>query len=380
MRLETVNVITTASLPWRTGTAILALLRAHYLAERGLDVRLYIPWIPVKQQALLFGETGTFDSFEAQEHCIRSHLPKASSSSLQIEFYPATYKAKLGSILPTCSLDRRVRFCDWLLLEEPEHLNWKHPWSSFGKRATRVTGIVLTNYHYYMNQAMPDKPLLPWLMDQYNRWLIQHHCDDIIRPSSAIPHYLNSQVFHLNGIHPSFFETPLVNPDLNRIYFMGKLIWDKGFRELINLLSVSEIREIDVYGEGKDKAAIDALARSRGIQLQFKGNSVTPPEDLQGYKIFINVSRSEIICTTTAEALGQGRFVILPTNPGNNGYYKFKNCLVYASPQEFNDQLKYALENSPIQDAQVKSLTWEAATDRLLQYYQKVVTCGYIPS
>ncbi len=312
-----------------------------------------------------------FNSSEAQEKCVRSYLPNPDCASLRIEFYPATYVEWLGGILPTCSLPGKVRVCDWLILEEPEHLNWIRPWNRFHKRASRVTGILMTNYYFYAKHTVPNMPFLSWLFDRYNRWLTRHHCDDIIRTSSVYPDFPNSQQFYVNGIHPSFLETPLANLNSNKIYFMGKIIWEKGFHELIDLLSSSKIHEMDIFGPDGDRDAIETYAKSKGIRFHYKGQAANPAIDLREYKIFINTSRSEAICTTTAEALGQGRFVIIPDNIANDWFFKFQNCLVYSSPQEFNHHLKYALGHSPVEDSDIKKLTWEAATDRLLQFYDQ---------
>ncbi len=368
--LKTINIIATAAFPWRTGTAILALFRAFYLAEKGLDVILYIPWLIPAEQALLFEKNLSFTSPEQQEAYIRAYLPQSETSLLQIEFYPATYNASFGSILPTCQLSKIIRYCDWLILEEPEHLNWKHPWNQFKKQASRVTGIVLTNYPYYCQQAFPRIPFFSWLLKYYNQWLITHHCDDVILLGSALAYLPHAQQINSSGIHPSFFTTRPIKPHSKTIYFIGKLIWEKGFCELIDYLSHTETQAIDVYGTGKDQKAIADYAQEYNLSLNFKGTSVDPAHDLKDYKIFINTSRSETVCTTTAEALGQGKFVIIPEIPGNDAFYPFKNCLTYSSPKEFEEQLKFALKNIPEIDEQIQSLTWDAAIDRLLQYYQ----------
>ncbi len=367
--LKTINIVATGAFPWRTGTAILALNRAFYLAQRGLDVRLYVPWIPPADQELVFGDKTSFDSFKEQESCMRSYLQE-ECPSLGIEFYPARYKSNWGSILPNYAISKRIRDCDWLILEDPEHLNWKHPWNRFRKRASRVTGIVLTNFLYYFKFRFRYMPFIVRTFNHYNRWLIRHHCDDVILHSHAHLPLPTSQYLNTSGIHHSFFHIPM-KPDAKKIYFMGKLLWEKGYRELVDLLATTEIREIDIFGMGSEQDVIDAYAKSKGITFHYKGNSKNPAEDLEAYKIFINASRSDANCTTTLEALGQGRFVIIPMVPGNDEFYKFKNCLAYASPQEFRNKLKFALEHSPVKDEQINSLTWEAATDRLLGYYEQ---------
>lgn len=203
-RLQTVNIVTTAAYPWYTGTAILPLLRAYYLSLRGVNVTLYIPFVAPKHQAQIFGIDTCFTSPAAQEEYIRDYLPGPESPSLTIEFYPGTYVKLFGSIIPACRLDRKISACDWLILEEPEHLNWFHPWSRFRKCAPRVTGNILTNYFYFWSGALPLLPFLPWLMERYNHLLVRHHCDDVMILSNQMKALKGAKLMYSSGIHPSF--------------------------------------------------------------------------------------------------------------------------------------------------------------------------------
>jgi len=89
---------------------------------------------------------------------------------------------------------------------------------------------------------------------------------------------------------------------------------------------------------------------------------------LSEYKVFVNPSESEVLCTTTAEALAMGKFIIIPVHPSNTFFMQFDNCLSYSNKLEFVANLHWALHNepSPLKSEQRRLLTWEAATERLV--------------
>jgi digalactosyldiacylglycerol synthase len=134
------HIVTTASLPWFTGTAVNPLLRAAHLYQRMQElqqqqqpreattaVTLVVPWLEERDdQKRLYGRI--FRDCREQEDCIREFLNKnanmeAASRGLQIRWYPARYHAGLGSIfamgdiLECCKSDT----LDVCILEEPEH-------------------------------------------------------------------------------------------------------------------------------------------------------------------------------------------------------------------------------------------------------------------
>ncbi|CAM9727529.1 unnamed protein product, partial [Discosporangium mesarthrocarpum] len=122
-------VVTTASLPWMTGTSINPLLRAAFLT-RGRDpgmVTLMVPFLTREEQPKLFPPGVIFETPEEQEESVRLWLREAGlekeSNRLRLLFYPGRYHSEYGSIFPMGDLTQLVPVeeADLCILEEPEH-------------------------------------------------------------------------------------------------------------------------------------------------------------------------------------------------------------------------------------------------------------------
>jgi hypothetical protein len=107
--------------------------------------------------------------------------------------------------------------------------------------------------------------------------------------------------------------------------------------------------------------------RRKPIPAKFPGR--VDHAEVKDYSVFVNPSTSEVLCTTTAEALAMGKFAVIPVHPSNAFFLKFPNCLAYRNKFEFVANLRWALTHDPepLSPALAREFTWEAATERFLQ-------------
>ena len=126
-------IITTACLPWMTGTSINPLLRAAYLAKDRAPgkITLMVPWLQAEQQELTYPNDIRFNTPEEQKAYVKKWLVEnakmpSAAEKLDIVFYAATYHDEYQSIFPMGDITALIpdEQADVCLLEEPEHLNW----------------------------------------------------------------------------------------------------------------------------------------------------------------------------------------------------------------------------------------------------------------
>jgi digalactosyldiacylglycerol synthase len=223
-------------------------------------------------------------------------------------------------------------------------------------------------------------------------WMCRAHCHRIIKLSGTLDKMAPEKelVENVHGVRETFLDVgrnvrkrlkqstaatdPVFGAEVEpKIYFIGKLLWSKGLGSLMELLKYAEesagvkgIR-VDMYGGGPDMEAARAKSEKLELDMPFHGPLDHAELDYT-HKIFVNPSTSEVLCTTSAEALAMGKFVILPSHPSNDFFIQFPNCLPYATKEEFVGNLYYAMTHSPepLSDAYLHALSWEAATDRLI--------------
>uniref|UniRef100_A0A7S3QTS2 Digalactosyldiacylglycerol synthase n=1 Tax=Dunaliella tertiolecta TaxID=3047 RepID=A0A7S3QTS2_DUNTE len=382
-----VAIVTTASLPWLTGTAVNPLLRAAYLASEGnRKVTLVLPWLSPTDQGRVFPGSMQFESPEQQESFVREWAQKRTGldCNFKVTFYPGRYAAEKGSILPVGDITSVIpdHEADVAVLEEPEHLNWYHHGTRWTDKFNHVVGVMHTNYLDYARRE-DNGNVKEMLLKHINAWVCRVHCHKVIKLSDAVQPLPRQDTMFIHGVSPAFLRVGEAKAEAARqgqqpfkkgVYFLGKVLWAKGYTELLDRLNEHERRTgehvpVDVYGTGPDAKAVEEEARRRRLCMHFNPGRDHADQSIQDYKVFVNPSLSDVVATTTAEALAMGKWVVCADHPSNKFFGRFNNCLIYRDSEEFSRCLKRALaeEPKPLSHEDLHQLTWEAATDRFLE-------------
>ena len=287
------------------------------------------------------------------------------------------------------------------ILEEPEHLNWYNrpkgvsPWTS---KFRHCVGVIHTNYKAYaLNHGRAGVLTAP-ILAGVNRLVVANNCHRVVKLSGVLQEFGGSEVVeNVHGIRQAYLDEGRRRHFRRRggrgggggrAYFIGKLLWAKGFDRLLELQSsfrdrTGEYFDIDVYGSGPDEDHIkEAFLSSSGdrttnrwklspdrgakIPANFMGRADHASLAGDEYGIFVNPSVTEVLCTTTAEAAAMGKWVVIPSHPSNAFFERFDNCLLYRNRREFVSKLKHAKTTPPpvLAEEAARELSWGAATDR----------------
>ncbi|KAF8088865.1 hypothetical protein N665_0528s0023 [Sinapis alba] len=382
-----VAIVTTASLPWMTGTAVNPLFRAAYLAKsEKQSVTLVVPWLCESDQELVYPNNLTFSSPEEQESYIRNWLEEriGFKADFKISFYPGKFSKERRSIFPAGDTSQFIpsKDADIAILEEPEHLNWYHHGKRWTDKFNHVVGIVHTNYLEYIKREKHGA-LQAFFVNHVNNWVTRAYCDKVLRLSGATQDLPKSVICNVHGVNPKFLMIgEKIAEERSRgeqafskgAYFLGKMVWAKGYRELIDLMAKHKSDlgsfNLDVYGNGEDAVEVQRAAQKLDLNLNFLKGRDHADDALHKYKVFINPSISDVLCTATAEALAMGKFVVCADHPSNEFFRSFPNCLTYKTSEDFVNKVKEAMskEPLPLTPEQMYNLSWEAATQRFMEY------------
>ncbi|KAK8565839.1 hypothetical protein V6N12_059388 [Hibiscus sabdariffa] len=384
-RKRHIAIFTTASLPWMTGTSVNPLFRAAYLAKDGeKKITLVIPWLSLKDQKLVYPNNTTFGSPSAQESYIRQWLEEriAFIAGFTIRFYPAKFAVDKRSILPVGDISEIIldEEADIAVLEEPEHLTWFHHGKRWKTKFRLVVGIIHTNYLEYVKREKNGQ-FRAFLLKYVNSWVVSIYCHKVIRLSAATQDYPRSIICNVHGVNPKFLETGKKRFEQqhgsNRAftkgaYYIGKMVWNKGYGELLKLLHDHQKElarfEVDLYGNGEDSDRVKEAASKLKLTVRVHPGRDHADPLFHDYKVLLNPSTTDVVCTTTAEALAMGKIVVCANHPSNDFFKQFPNCRIYDDENGFVEVTRRALgeEPVPLTAAQRYELSWEAATERFL--------------
>jgi len=125
---------------------------------------------------------------------------------------------------------------------------------------------------------------------------------------------------------------------------------------------------VDTYGSGPDYEAISAQIATEALPIEVHPGIDHAHPTLHGYRVFVNPSTSDVLCTATAEALAMGKKVLIPDHPSNRFFKQFSNTIMYDDPTELVPLLREALASEPLPMSPMEQyqLSWDAASERLL--------------
>jgi len=395
-----------------TGTSINPLLRAAYLAidRPPGKVTLMVPWLEMTDQNFTYPPSVRFNDPSEQERYVRDWLVKQVSKYLRvfkpchfssitqdinefqanlpiaaerldIRFYAGRYHDEFNSIFAMGDItdlipDNEADFC---VLEEPEHLNWyRAPFTTkaWTEKFRHVVGIMHTNYLVYARTISAGFIKEPFLY-VVNKAMCRAYCHKVIKLSNALQEFASEKEITCNvhGVREHYLkigDSAVAMGFSKGAYFVGKLIWPKGLDKLFALMKKMKARTgrafpVDIFGHGPHAEEIKEAAARADIDTYFHGGR--DHAQLTEYKVFVNPSISEVLCTTIVEALAMGKWVVCAKHPSNEFFEQFPNCLLFRTPEEFAANVIWALSNdpTPLTPEQRYTLSWEAATERLIQ-------------
>lgn len=372
-----------------TGTAVNPLFRAAYLSkDGGRNITLVIPWLSSNDQGLVYPGNITFKSPSEQETYVRQWLEERTSfkSAFSIRFYPGKFSSDKRSILPVGDIAELIsdEEADIAVLEEPEHLTWYHHGKRWKTKFRLVIGVIHTNYLEYVKREKNGR-MQAFLLKHINSWVVNIYCHKVIRLSAATQDYPNSIICNVHGVNPKFLEIGQKKMEQQQnegkafskgAYYIGKMVWSKGYKELLKLLGDHQKElpgfEIDLYGNGEDSDQVRKAAEKLELAIRVNPGRDHADPLFHDYKVFLNPSTTDVVCTTTAEALAMGKLVVCANHPSNDFFKQFPNCRQYNDSKGFVDATRKALSEEPAQmtDDLRYELSWEAATERFLKAAQ----------
>ncbi|CAE7856748.1 CKL4 [Symbiodinium microadriaticum] len=299
-----------------------------------------------------------------------------------------------------------------MLLLECERL-WIFYLARWTELYRHVIGVVHTNYQAYLEKMeyeglMSSATIRDSLFSTFTTMVCSAYCDVTIKLSSAGMSLPNEVKYNVHGVRKEFFEGARradvkrkrlrLKPQksANQVYFIGKAVKPKGWVRLIKLLGKLPAGEgwadfaVEGFGSGADAEEIQAMVKTLNEErktghpiMHMSAGLDHADKHFDQYKVLLNPSTTEMLCTVTAEALALGKRVVLPDH-SSNAYFKanFADRCHFFDLQElgsFEAALQEALGAegpTPLLAEAEEKLRWETASERFYDAAQVHVLSG----
>lgn len=87
--------------------------------------------------------------------------------------------------------------------------------------------------------------------------------------------------------------------------------------------------DMDILANRLAASQMQSFAKKRKLDMTFHGGRDHLDKSMHDYRVFVNPSKSDVVATTTAEALAMGKWVLVHDLPCNQFFSTFSNCLTY---------------------------------------------------
>lgn len=118
----------------------------------------------------------------------------------------------------------------------------------------------------------------------------------VLRLSAATQDLPRSVVCNVHGVNPKFLqvgEKKAAERESGQqafskgAYFLGKMVWAKGYKELIDLLAKHKDElggfKLDVFGHGEDSLEVQSTAQKLQLNMNFMEGRDHADDSLHGY-------------------------------------------------------------------------------------------------
>jgi len=363
--------------PSISGVGLNTIYHINELNRNGIkNIHFYIPWLEEKKQIKYFG----FNFTQSEQINLLINKYKLSKD-IKIHFYDAEFyviSLSGSGLLPINKIENICPKNSILIFEDPNL--YLSNCKNFNKyHFTLIISILHTNYYHYIyhnynliNDELVSKTLSLYLGLERNflsflngstystKNITRSFIDTLkyttevsditiaISPSVIEPfkkkELTNISIINMIGVPYRFFSYKPLEYNESNIFYIGKPIINKNIHILLKLMSN---KTLHMFGTEPSKN-IKLIIKYYNVNFVYHGYWNQTEAELLNYKIFLNCSISEGICTTNIEMLCLHKFLILPSHISNDIFKDFENVYFYKNINQVPDILALLNNKQPI--------------------------------